>query len=243
MFSFKKKQFTPKKKSCVAIVPAAGSSSRMKEHGDKIFSEIRGVPVIALTLMKLQGSPLIDEIIIPTREESILAIYDICKEFSLDKVKSVIKGGKTRAESVYNGILESKLRFDLIAVHDAARPFVSSEIIDSTISAASRYSAAAPAVPLKDTVKEANGGIVVKTIPRNTLFAVQTPQVFDSSLITAALKKALDENIQITDDCSAAEAIGTRIFLTKGDYFNIKITTPEDLIFAEAISSAETNEV
>lgn len=243
MFSFKRNTSSDGRKSCVAIVPAAGSSTRMKEHGDKIFAEIRGVPIIALTLLRLQNSPLVDEIIIPTREESILTVYDICKEFSLDKVKSVIKGGNTRAESVYRGILEAGSRFDLIAVHDAARPFVSLDIIDSTIRAAARYSAAAPAVSLKDTVKEAEGGIVKKTIPRDVLFAVQTPQVFDADLITAALKKAIAEKLPITDDCSAVELIGMRVFLTRGDYFNIKITTPEDLIFADAISSAESTEV
>ena len=98
-----------------------------------------------------------------------------------------------------------------------------------------RLCAAAPAVPMKDTVKMAEGGIVIKTVSRETLFSIQTPQVFDAVLIASALQKSVSENITITDDCSAVEAIGMRVVLTHGDYFNIKITTPEDLIFAKAI--------
>lgn len=238
MFSLNKKNSAPnKKKTCAAVVPAAGSSSRMKEYGDKLFMEVGGTPVIALTLRALENAPGIDEIIIPTREELIPIIRDICKAHSLNKVKSVIQGGSTRAESVLKGVLEAGGKFDLIAIHDAARPFVSQDIIEKTISAAARYNASAPAVPMKDTVKTADGGIVIETVPRNTLFAIQTPQVFDAALIASALQKAVDENLPITDDCSAVENIGMRVFLTHGDYFNIKITTPEDLIFAEAIAA------
>ncbi len=238
MFHLNKKENTSsKRKTCAVIVPAAGSSSRMKEYGNKLFMEVGGIPVIALTLLALENSPSIDKMIIPTREELIPIIKDICKDYSLNKVKSIIKGGATRAESVFKGILEADGKFDLIAIHDAARPFVSQDIIEKTISAAACYNAAAPAVPMKDTVKTAEGAIVIKTVPRDTLFSIQTPQVFDAALIASALQKAIDENLPITDDCSAVENMGMRVFLTQGDYFNIKITTPEDLIFAEAIAS------
>lgn len=238
MFHLNKKATTAsKRKTCVAIVPAAGSSSRMKEYGDKLFMGVGKTPVIALTLLALEKSPSIDKIIIPTREELIPVIQDICKVHSLNKVKSIIKGGATRAESVLKGVIEADGKFDLIAIHDAARPFVSQDIIEKTVSAAARYNAAAPAVPMKDTVKTAEGGIVIKTVPRDTLFSIQTPQIFDSALIASALQKAVEENLPITDDCSAVENIGMRVFLTQGNYFNIKITTPEDLIFAEAIAS------
>lgn len=243
MFSFnKKKSSDNKRKTCAAIVPAAGSSGRMKEHGNKLFMKINGTPVIVLTLLALEASPCIDEIIIPTREELIPAVDELCKANSLNKVKAIIPGGSTRTDSVLNGVLEAGDRFDLIAIHDAARPFVSQEIIEKTVSAAGYYNAAAPAVPMKDTVKSAEGAIVIETVPRDTLFAVQTPQVFDTTLISSALQKAVSENLPITDDCSAVEAIGMRVFLTHGDYFNIKITTPEDLILAEAIS-AHNNEM
>ena len=224
-----------KRKKCVAIIPAAGSSSRMKSHGNKLFLTLNDTPIIVLSLLAFQKCDLIDEIIIPTREDMIDEIKALCDKYALDKVTSVICGGATRAESVLKGVIEAKSRFDLIAIHDAARPFVSDKIISETICAASRFGAAAPAVPIKDTVKKSESNIVIETIPRETLSAIQTPQIFDSDLIAGALKNAVDKNLPITDDCSAAEMIGMKIYLTEGDYFNIKITTPEDMIFAEAI--------
>lgn len=224
-----------KRKTCAAIIPAAGSSTRMKSYGDKLFLEISEKPVIVLTLLAFEKCEAIDEIIIPTREDMITEIKALCEKYSITKVKSIICGGSTRAESVLNGVIETKGRFDLIAIHDAARPFVSEKIISDTINAASRFGAAAPAVPVKDTVKKVEANIVVNTVPRETLSAIQTPQIFDSDLIAGALKNAVEKNYPITDDCSAVEIIGMKVFLTDGDYFNIKITTPEDMIFAEAI--------
>ncbi len=230
---------TYKRKRCVAIVPAAGSSSRMKDSGNKLLSEICGIPTIARTLLKLNSSEYIDGIIIPTREDMIGEIEAICAKYSITKLISVIKGGNTRVESVFAGVKYAGKEYDLIAVHDAARPFITAEIIDKTIEAAAQYNAAAPAVPLKDTIKKAKDGIVVETVPRDTLFAIQTPQVFDSDILSVALSNALENNLPITDDCSAVEATGVKVFLTSGDYFNIKITTPEDLIFAGAIAKQQ----
>jgi len=224
-------------KTCVAILPAAGSSTRMKESGDKLFIKIRGIPVIIRTLLALERAESINAIIIPTREDMVSEIESLCKEHSITKVIAVIPGGSTRAESVLNGVLKAGNNYDLVAIHDAARPFISQEIIEKTISAAGYYNAAAPAVPMKDTIKSAKENLVISTVPRETIFAIQTPQIFDAALITGALTKAVKEHLPITDDCSAVEAIGMRVFLTKGDYMNIKITTPEDLIFAEAIAS------
>ena len=227
-----------RRKSCVAILPAAGSSSRMKAVGNKLFCEICGTSVIVLTLKALQKSPFIDEIIIPTREDMIEDIKNLAAENNITKVSAVIPGGKTRTESVLNGVLHAKGRFDLVAIHDAARPFVSQEIIEKTVLAASRFNAAAPGVPVKDTIKDAEGGIIKKTVPRETLFGIQTPQIFDTDIITSALVKATRDNTPITDDCSAVESLGMRVIITNGDYFNIKITTPEDLVFGEAIYNA-----
>ena len=179
---------------------------------------------------------MIDAIIIPTQNELINEIEDICKANGISKLFAVIPGGATRAESVLNGAKFAGSRFDLIAVHDAARPFISQNVIELTVNAAILYNAAAPAVPVKDTIKTAAGKVVIETLPRETLFAIQTPQIFDADLLSGALKKAVDGNLPITDDCSAVEAIGMRVFLTDGEYFNIKITTPEDLILAEAIA-------
>lgn len=225
-----------KRKTCVAVIPAAGTSIRMKAYGNKLFADICEIPVIVRTLLAFQQSPWIDAIIIPTQSELVSEIENICREHQISKLIAAIPGGATRAESVLNGVCFAENKFDLIAVHDAARPFVSQSIISLTVNAATLYSAAAPAVPVKDTIKTAVGKVVTETLPREKLFAIQTPQIFDTDLLSAALKKAVDENLPITDDCSAVEAVGMRVFLTDGDYFNIKITTPEDLILAEAIA-------
>ncbi len=225
------------RKTCVAVVPAAGSSNRMKNYGDKLFLEIGNTPVIALTLSALEKAPEIDAIIVSTREDMIASIEEICRKYSISKFKKAVVGGSNRAESVLNGIIAADSAYDLIAIHDAARPFVSQKIISETIKAAARHKAAAPAIPMKDTIKRAAADFIIETIPRETLFAIQTPQIFHTDVIFDSLKKAIEANLPITDDCSAVEATDTHVFLTEGDYFNIKITTPEDLIFAEAIAS------
>ncbi len=207
----------------------------MKSCGDKLFLNINDLPIIVYTLLAFEKCEMIDEIIVPTREDLISEIKALCNKHSITKVKSVICGGSTRSESVLNGVIAANGKFDLIAIHDAARPFISDKIITETINAASRFGAAAPGVPIKDTVKKAESNIITETIPRETLTAIQTPQIFDSDLIAGALKNAVDKSLPITDDCSAAEMIGMKIYLTEGDYFNIKITTPEDMVFASAI--------
>ena len=121
----------------------------------------------------------------------------------------------------------------LIAIHDAARPFASEDLIRTVISKASVAGAAAPAIAVKDTIKVARGGLVEYTPDRATLFAVQTPQVFDAALIRAALQKALDDGAEVTDDCSAVERLGMKVTLTEGDERNIKLTTPNDMLLAE----------
>lgn len=208
-----------------------------------MFLEVNGIPIIVLTLLAFEKCEAIDEIIIPTREDMISEVRALCEKYSITKVTSVICGGSTRTESVLNGVIEAKSRFDLIAIHDAARPFVSNKIIFETINAASRFGAAAPAVPIKDTVKKSESNIIIETVPRETLSAIQTPQIFDSDLIAGALKNAVDKKLPITDDCSAAEMIGMKIYLTEGEYFNIKITTPEDMVFAEAIYKKINQEI
>ncbi len=243
MLDMIKKLSKPKeRKSCVCIVPAAGSSSRMKGVCDKVFADIGGIPVIAKTLSALEAASCIDEIIVVTRLDLTEAVRDICSEFGITKVSEITVGGATRAESVLNGTLAAGDRFDLIAIHDAARPFPSAKLIERTVSAAKNYGAAAPAIPVKDTIKSAEGNIVSETLDRSKLFAIQTPQVFDASLIKAALDDAVKSGAPITDDCSAVERLGMRVFLTPGEDFNIKLTTPEDIIFAEAISKARCSE-
>ena len=147
----------------------------------------------------------------------------------------IVCGGETRAVSVLAAAMECREGGAFIAVHDGARPLAEPALIDSVIQLAFRTNAAAPAVAVKDTIKVAAEGKVVSTLDRETLRAIQTPQVFDAALLRAALQAAVDGGIPITDDCSAVERIGKEIYLTDGSYENIKITTPEDLALAAAI--------
>ena len=145
--------------------------------------------------------------------------------------------GDTRTASVLAGAREVSGEAELIAIHDGARPLVPPEVVDAAILRAAECGAAAPAVPVKDTVKRASGALVEATLDRDSLFAVQTPQVFQADLIRGALQKALDDGAAVTDDCAAVERIGMTVALTEGSYENIKITTPTDLLIAEAILS------
>lgn len=219
---------------CAAVVPAAGMSSRMQGI-NKLFYEVCGMPVIVITLKALQSSELIDEIVVSARESDISDISRLCAEYGIEKATHVVEGGKTRLDSVLAGIKHTGRKHGLIAIHDAARPLVSGRIIEETITLASKWSAAAPAVPVKDTIKLASGNIVSKTLPRENLFAIQTPQVFERNLIYAALTQASEKNLSITDDCSAVELLGMKVVLSRGEYENIKITTAEDILLVDSI--------
>ncbi len=231
-------RFRKKKESdrpwCTAVVPAAGSATRM-EGQDKILATLGDWPVLMHTLKALERSALIDEIVVVTRSDLMVTVGQLCKDYALSKVTKVIVGGDSRTRSVLAGILEASKQTKLIAIHDGARPLVTEALIDEVILQAARCSAAAPAVAVKDTIKRASRGMVEATLDRDSLFAVQTPQVFDADLILAALKKAEDDGAAITDDCAAVERIGMSVALTLGSYENIKITTPTDLLVAGAI--------
>lgn len=219
---------------CAAVVPAAGTASRMKGI-DKILAELKGVPILIRTLTALHECPLIDEIVVVTREDLILSIGKLAGEYGLTKVKQVIRGGSDRAESVSLGLREISDRAELVAIHDGARPFVSQELLEEVITCAAKTRAAAPAIPVIDTIKVAKDGIIQSTPDRSTLYAVQTPQVFDKALIVDALTKVRELNIPLTDDCSAVEAMGLPVTLTAGSRENMKITTPIDMAIGEMI--------
>ncbi len=216
-----------------AVIPAAGSSNRMGGE-NKLLFELLGTPVLIHTLLAFEACPLICEIIIVAREEDIVEYSHLCAEFEITKVTKVVKGGKSRSESVLSGLMEVRPGTRLAAIHDGARPLVTPELIERTILCASEFSAAAPAVMLKDTIKEVSSDVVLRTVARDSLRAVQTPQVFDLELIKPALTNAIRENRPVTDDCEVVELIGMPVHLVEGSYENIKITTPEDLSVAEA---------
>lgn len=219
---------------CAAIIAAAGSSVRYGGE-NKLMQELGGMPVLARTLLAVDRAGSIDEIVIAAREDELLPYAQLCKTFGIQKPVKVVPGGATRTESVLRAALEASEGATLLAVQDGARPLVTSALIDDAVAAAQRYHAAAPAVPVTDTIKVAHDGIVESTPERSTLFAVQTPQVFDAELLKAALQDALRADAALTDDCSAVERFGKEVHLTAGDRENIKITTPLDLTIAEAI--------
>lgn len=222
---------------CSVIVVAAGVSSRMGE--DKVLMELGGVPVIIRALQAFESVPGVAEEIVVTREELVPEIARLCQEYGLAKVSKVIRGGNSRIQSARLGTLEADGDLPLIAIHDGARPFVSAEVIESAIVRALETGAAAPAVPVKDTIKLTQDGLVERTLDRSRLFAVQTPQVFDSALIRAALQKALEDGAEVTDDCAAVERLGMKVSLVRGDERNIKLTTPFDLQVGACILDSE----
>ena len=190
---------------------------------------------MAHTLRALELCPYITEIVIVTRRELIVPIGQLCRDYGFQKITKVVPGGESRTHSVLNGVREVSGQAELIAIHDGARPLVSQEVLERAIVRAAQCGAAAPAVPVKDTIKRARDGVVEATLNRSELFAIQTPQVFQGDLIRTALIKALEEGAELTDDCSAVERLGIGVALTQGDYRNLKITTPEDLAVAEAL--------
>lgn len=223
---------------CACVVAAAGSSTRM-EGRDKLTEDLEGQPVVLRTLRALSDSPCIQEILVVTRQDLLVPIADLCREAGLSKVSQILLGGETRLESVYKGVCQVPTKAKLIAVHDAARPLVSQQVIRDAVAAAQRFPAAAPAVPVKDTVKEVDGELVSATPDRAKLRAIQTPQVFDADLLRAALQKASEEGTEVTDDCAAVERLGAAVCLTQGEERNLKITTPMDLAVAQLLLRQE----
>jgi len=226
-----------KRAFCSAIVVAGGKGTRMEAKINKVYMEISGKQTIVRVLDTFQENLLIDEIVLVVNERD----KEYCEQQILDnnfytKLKVVVIGGKRRQDSVYNGLKKVSEHAEIILVHDGARPLVTHDIIERSIDGALEYGAVITAVPVKDTIKIADkDGFVYETPERNTLWAVQTPQVFKKELIMEAYKNAEDMNIQATDDAILVEKLGHRIKLVEGSCENIKITTPEDIAIAEAI--------
>ena len=219
-------------KRCGAVIVAAGTASRMGGI-DKVMAPIKGEPMILRTVRNFQNCDAISEIVIVTRPDLIVPITNLCK--NMGKVTAVVAGGNSRQESVNLGLNALGDKVKLAAVHDGARPLITWQVIDRVVRAANTYGAAAPAVPVKDTIKVVEGYVVKNTPDRATLRAVQTPQVFDYDMLRGALKKAELDGAQVTDDCSAVERIGLTVTIVEGDERNIKVTTPMDLKIAEML--------
>lgn len=211
-----------------AIIVAAGNGTRMGGVINKVFLPLGEEAVIEHTLNTFSSCSMIDDIILVTRESDI----ELCKNF---KGIKVIAGGKTRQESVYNGLNEAESA-DIVVIHDGARALITKEIIENAIEDAKKYGASAVGVPCKDTLKSVDeNGFIKATLDRDSTYQIQTPQIFKREEILKAHIMAISDNFLGTDDCSLYEKYIGKIKVTKGSYDNIKLTTPDDMIIAKNI--------
>ncbi len=219
--------------SVAAVIVAAGSSTRMGIP--KQFIPLNGRPLIAYTLVAFEQCTAIGEIVVVAREEDHTRLREIADTYGITKLAAVVVGGSTRQDSVRNGVSRCTAA-DYVAIHDGARPLVTPAIIERVAQAAVQYGAATAAVHTKDTVKIADeNGMVIETPDRTTLWNVQTPQIFDKTLYERAWQHATEQGLDATDDCQLIEAIGHPVKLIEGCYTNVKVTTPEDVPFAEEL--------
>lgn len=217
-----------------AIILAAGKSERMGKGVDKAFLSLVDKPVVAWSLLAFERCPDVDRIVLVVRKEQQLAAKAVCKMFGISKLDKVVPGGQKRQESVAAGLAACDLDTRYVVIHDGARPLVTSELVSEAVKAAKRSPAVAVGRPMTDTVKScAKGSVVTETIPRDRLWVVQTPQVFQMKDIRAAYR-ALGKK-EITDDCQAVELNGGTTRIMEWLAPNIKITTVEDLQLAAAL--------
>ena len=220
----------------VAIVAGAGYGKRLGSPAKKPFVRLDGRPLIIYSLKALDSSPSIDGIIVAVERSCLERFRGLIKKYRLKKVMHVVAGGKTRYESVRKCLGKVDTSFDIVLVHDAARPLVDAGLIRRSVDLAGRFGGCVVAVPAKDTVKLAGTGLFVyKTVPRSRVWAAQTPQTFRRALIVKAYNNAPRDGSKITDDSFLLERLGGRVKILPGSYRNIKITTKEDLALARAL--------
>jgi 2-C-methyl-D-erythritol 4-phosphate cytidylyltransferase len=243
-------------KRVVAIVPAAGLGKRFGPDTNKPFKSLGGKPLIIWSLETLQSVHEIEEIIPVLKVEDMEYGQKIFKKYNISKIRSIAPGGKERQDSVYNGLRLIKNKDCLVLIHDGVRPFIERELIEKVIKelltpSVSHFSHSGGfteakangveggidgvvlGVPVKDTIKEAEDGIIKKTLKRGSLWAIQTPQIFPYDKMIHAYEKAMKEGFYSTDEAALIEKYGGNIMIVIGSYKNIKITTPEDMQIAE----------
>lgn len=218
------------------VIPAAGQGKRMGASINKQFIPLLGQPILAHTLSLFEASEYITEIVIVGAQEDLEAIQELVHEWGFRKVVSITLGGKERQESVSAGVKALSTSIQRVVVHDGARPLLTLETLNRFFTEAEKSSAAIMAIPVKDTIKRVDTqGKVLETPPRESLRAVQTPQVFDRVLLEKAHRKAAAAGYLATDDAGLVEWLGYPVQVFDGSPENIKITTPEDIDFAESI--------
>lgn len=223
----------------IAIIPAAGLGKRFGPGKDKPFQLLGGKPLIIWPLEALQAMPEISEIIPVLRAEDAESGQRIIEQYGITKIKGIVPGGKERQDSVYNGLRAIEDRRSIVLVHDGARPLAERAFIEGMIAEMVKFRGSCdgivPGVPVKDTIKEGKDSFVLKTLNRNNLWTIQTPQIFEYEILRKAYELAMAGKHCATDDAALLERFGGRIRIVMGSYRNIKITTPEDLVIAEAL--------
>lgn len=232
--------------SYYVVVVAAGQGTRMGADRNKVLLPLKGVPVIVRTLQVFEQDPGCSGIILVVRNDEIALFRKLTGTYRIKKIIAFATGGSDRQESVWNGLnaLEEQGtdHQSVVLIHDGARPFAGQERIAEVVETAGRQGAALLAVPVKDTIKQAEGINVKKTLERKTLWAAQTPQAFRFSVILEAHQQGRRDHFQATDDASLAEHLGVPVALVRGSYRNIKLTTPEDMMIAEKFIEEEERE-
>lgn len=224
-----------------AIIVCAGNSTRM-QGANKILLPLGKTNVIGNTLLAFQQCKSITDIVVVCREDDENEIRKTAEVLLISKLHAFARGGETRQKSVVNGLRAISTETEMIAIHDGARPLVKPEHIERTIKDAAVFGGAALGVPVKDTIKIVHDGLIEDTPYRPSLYITQTPQIFKRRLYFEGVDFALEHELDFTDDCQLIEAIGTKIYMTTGDYTNIKITTPEDIKIAKLLLNNEKGE-
>jgi 2-C-methyl-D-erythritol 4-phosphate cytidylyltransferase len=219
-----------------------GGKSTRPDHGKKQFTFLEGKPILAHTLEKFETCSLIRSIrLVVGQEDMDYCLKEIVEKYRFQKVSKIVAGGKWRQESVKNGIDALPTDTDIVPIHDGVRPLITQAMIEDSIHAAARFGAVVLAVPVKETIKMSNpDGTVLKTLDRESLWQIQTPQTFQSNVIREAHNRATADGFVGTDDASLVERLGGKVHILPGSHTNIKITTPEDLVLASLFLKMNT---
>lgn len=227
----------------VAIIVAGGSGKRIEGNLPKQFLMLGGKPILAHTIEKFERCDLVDEIILVVPESYLdYCSQVIADQYRFGKIRRITAGGEERQDSVYQGLKACSDSTSLVTIHDGVRPLVTPEIVATSIELCQNKKAVIVAVPVKDTIKQVENGLIITTLDRGKLWLVQTPQVFEYKLILEAHKRARKDNFVGTDDSALVERMGCEVSVLDGNYDNIKITTAEDLLVAEKLLKAEPGE-
>ena len=220
----------------VAIIPAAGEGRRMGGTVEKQFLQLQGMPVLAHTLGVFEKSPEVDGVVLVVSPQQRQALKErVLGPYPCRKLLGVVDGGSERQDSVARGLEAVPGDCELVVVHDGVRPLVTVELLGAVLEAANHHGAALAAIPAGETVKRAKEEVVAETLERETIWLAQTPQAFQTSLLRLAYEKASRDKMMVTDDAALVESLGVSVHLVPGSPENIKVTTPTDLIIAEAL--------